>query len=123
LLPLPLHYYSNPSTTPSPDYLSPPPTTIPPCRPQPRTTISPSHIKPNCLLSTLIRMSIKLQVCPNRSPSSRRTNNLIRSHPSHHPVIHNHTERQLHLKHPGHHPRAHLPHFFRMTPRNNMIHL
>ncbi|WP_230475146.1 hypothetical protein, partial [Chlamydia psittaci] len=54
---------------------------------QPRTPIHPSYIQPNCPLHPMIRMSIKLKLRPNWSPTSRRPNNFIRSHPRYYPAI------------------------------------
>lgn len=58
LLPFPLHHNTHPSPTFSPHNLNTPPTPFPPCRLKSRTTIFISNIKPNCLLLTLIWVSL-----------------------------------------------------------------
>nr|BAE88903.1 unnamed protein product [Macaca fascicularis]BAE91117.1 unnamed protein product [Macaca fascicularis] len=90
---------------------------------QPRTPIHPSHTQPNRLLHPMIRVSIKLKLRPNRSPTSRRPNNFIRSHPHYYPIISPTNKRLIQPQYTYHNARTSMTPPTIMTPSHNMIYL
>uniref|UniRef100_A0A672U097 Uncharacterized protein n=1 Tax=Strigops habroptila TaxID=2489341 RepID=A0A672U097_STRHB len=90
---------------------------------KPRPPIPPSHIQLSSLLNSVVRLSLKLQVCLNWCTTSSSTNHLLRSNTSYHPLIHNHAIRKLHHKYSRYLTRAPIPNILILTTCNNMIYL
>uniref|UniRef100_A0A670JVV2 Uncharacterized protein n=1 Tax=Podarcis muralis TaxID=64176 RepID=A0A670JVV2_PODMU len=86
-----------------------------------RTPISPCPFKYNSLYNFMIRMSIQLKICPNRSPSSYRTNNFLRSYSRHYLTLYYYINRRLYNTYPYYYTRTYMIIFTHMTLSHNMI--
>uniref|UniRef100_A0A8C8AZ93 Uncharacterized protein n=1 Tax=Otus sunia TaxID=257818 RepID=A0A8C8AZ93_9STRI len=82
---------------------------------------TPTNFK-NYIFHPMIRMGLKLKICPNWGTMSHSTNHLLRGHTSHHPPICNHIKQKLLPKYPRHHTRTTIPPLL-PTSENNMVYL
>uniref|UniRef100_A0A671G2A9 Uncharacterized protein n=1 Tax=Rhinolophus ferrumequinum TaxID=59479 RepID=A0A671G2A9_RHIFE len=103
--------------------MNPPSHTTPTNQPQLRSSIYTSYIKPSRLLYSMIWLSLKFQIRPDRGPTSSSTNHLLRGYPCNHLTICTSTKRILLTIDPDYHTRTHVINLPIMTPSYNMIHL
>eukprot|EP00069_Balaena_mysticetus_P010701 bmy_06835T0 len=103
-----LHIYhcTHLSPNPSPHNMTPSTHTIPPHQHKPRSIIHTSNIKSSRIHHSMIWLGLQLKIRINWSPTSRSTNNLIRSNTSNHPLISTLNKWILHPVNPNHNTRT-----------------
>uniref|UniRef100_A0A671G288 Uncharacterized protein n=1 Tax=Rhinolophus ferrumequinum TaxID=59479 RepID=A0A671G288_RHIFE len=97
--------------------------TTPINQPKPRHPIYTGYFKPRLILHPMIRLSVKLQICTNRSPTGSSTDHLLQGNPCNYPTVCTTSKWILLTINPNHHTRAYMTNFPIMTTGYNMIYL